>query len=138
MRGIDAPYYDDIGLEVLLLCGDSSLAEMYRLKFEMDGYRVTSLTSLRDWISARRGWRPDLVVLDLTDESGASFDDLDRLRANKTLRTVPLLILSNRSVDELAQSGLTLRPTEYLLHLAAPDLEHIAQAQSGAGAPLAI
>jgi DNA-binding response OmpR family regulator len=106
----------DEGLvDVLFVGPDSELAEMYRLKLELDGYRVRTLATLRDWSGTTRNVRPDLVFLDLDQPERAALAEIGRLRADRVLKAVPAILLSNRTSEELAQIGLTLSPQEYLL-----------------------
>jgi len=51
---------------VLLITGDGSFAEMYRMKLEMDGYRVTTVHDLDELRLPTGGWRPDIVIVDLS------------------------------------------------------------------------
>ena len=55
-----ATWSDDPVVDVLLVTGDGSFAEMYRTKLEMNGYRVTTVHDLDDWTLPAGGWRPDM------------------------------------------------------------------------------
>ena len=101
--------------EVLLIAGDSDVAEMYRMKLELDGYRVSTIADVGDSTAHPAGWRPDMVLIDLGIGDGAHLSDLQRLRADPVLAEVPMLLLSTRSEEELQQRGFTLGPTDYLL-----------------------
>jgi len=101
--------------EVLLVAGDSDVAEMYRMKLELDGYRVITIADVGDSTAHAAGWRPDMVLLDVGAGSGAQLLDLQRLRADPLLSDVPVLLVSSRSEEELRQRGFTLGPTDYLL-----------------------
>ncbi|GAC1484150.1 MAG: hypothetical protein PVSMB9_10020 [Candidatus Dormibacteria bacterium] len=106
------PAPDDEGLvDVLFVGGDTDLADMYRLKLELDGYRVRIVTTLRSW----SGTRPDLVFLDLEEPDGAGLRELARLRADRRLSRVPAILLVRESEDDLEARGLKLTPQEYLL-----------------------
>jgi len=100
--------------EVLLIAGNSDVAEMYRMKLELDGYRVSTIADVAS-TAHRAGWRPDMVLIDLGADGGAQPLDLQRLRADPLLAGVPLLLLSSRSEEELLRQGFTLGPTDYLL-----------------------
>lgn len=109
-----AGWGDDSG-DVLLVGGDSDAAEMYRMKLQLDGYRVIT-TADADAVSTRRiGWRPDIVLMDLGAGSGAQRRDLERLRADPVMADVPALLLSTESEAELRQRGFTFGPMDYLL-----------------------
>jgi DNA-binding response OmpR family regulator len=109
-----AESYDD-SAEVLLIAGDSDVAEMYRMKLELDGYRVITIGNVGDPTAHPAGWRPDIVLIDLGVGGGAQLRDLERLRADPLLAKVPALLLSTRSEEELKTRGFALGPTDYLL-----------------------
>ena len=101
--------------DVLLIAGDTDVAEMYRMKLEMDGYRVSTIADVGESTAHNAGWRPDMVLIDLGVGAGPQLLDLQRLRADPVLSHVPVLLVSSRSEDELRQRGITLGPTDYLL-----------------------
>ena len=109
---------EDAGSEILLIAADSDVAEMYRMKLELDGYRVTRTNDLRDRKTFRAGWKPDLVMIDLGDASADRRIELARLRADPVLGGLPLLLLSSDTEEELRRRGLTLGPTDYVLKVA--------------------
>jgi DNA-binding response OmpR family regulator len=101
--------------DVLLIAGDSDVAEMYRMKLELDGYRVSTIVDVGDSTAHAAGWKPDMVLIDLGAGDGAQRLELQRLRSDPLLSHVPVLLLSARSEEELRQQGITLGPTDYLL-----------------------
>jgi CheY-like chemotaxis protein len=108
---------EDIG-DVLLIASESEVAEMYRMKLELDGYRVITVGDVADSRTRRAGWKPDLLMIDLGDASAARLDELDRLRADPSWADIPLLLLSTDSEAELQRRGIALRPTDYVLRVA--------------------
>jgi two-component system, OmpR family, response regulator RpaA len=109
---------DDAGTEILLIASDSDIAEMYRMKLELDGYRVTRTDDLRDRMTFRAGWKPDLVMFDLGDARKARLVELERLRTHPVLGNIPLLLLAADSEQGLRRRGLTLGPKDYVLKVA--------------------
>src|SRR3984893_4624510 len=91
---------------------------MYRMKLELDGYLVTTAAEVPDRKTARAGWRPDLVLIDLDGAAASRLADLQRLRSDPSLGNLPLLLLSTLSEEELRRRGVTLRPTEHILRVA--------------------
>jgi hypothetical protein len=57
--------------EVLLIAGDTDVAEMYRMKLELDGYRVSTVADVSDSTAHAAGWKPDMVLIDLGAGNGA-------------------------------------------------------------------
>jgi len=105
------PTEDERLVDVLFVGADSDLADMYRLKLELDGYRVRTASTLRNW----SGSRPDLIFIDLEQPDGSGFAELARLRTNKRLSGLPAILIVSESDAELAANGLSLTPQEYLL-----------------------
>lgn len=105
---------EDTG-EVLLIAGDTDVAEMYRMKLVLDGYRVVTIANVGEPTAQRAGWRPDMVLIDLGVGGGARLLDLERLRSDPLLTDIPVLLLSTRSEEELLRRGFTFGPTDYLL-----------------------
>jgi DNA-binding response OmpR family regulator len=105
------PNADEGLVDVLFVGSDSDLADMYRLKLELDGYRVRRAPSLRNW----SGSKPDLVFVDLEEPDGSGLAELTRLRTDRRLSGVPAILLVSESEADLAAHGLNLMPQEYLL-----------------------
>jgi len=109
-----ADWGDDCG-DILLIGGVSDAAEMYRMKLQLDGYRVITIADVAHATAYPAGWRPDMVLIDLGAAGGAQLRDLERLRATPRLADVPALLLSTRSEEELRRRGGTPGPKDYLL-----------------------
>jgi len=105
------PVKDEGLVDVLFVGSDSDLADMYRLKLELDGYRVLMASTLRNW----SGSKPDLVIIDLEQPDGSGFAELTRLRTSARLGGLPAILLVSESEADLATNGLNLMPQEYLL-----------------------
>jgi DNA-binding response OmpR family regulator len=118
-----ATWSDDPVVDVLLIADDGPLAEMYRMKLEMDGYRVTTVSELHGWRVPTRGWRPDIVMVDLSAGGGRRLRDVQGFRSDHFYKDVPLLILSTESEHDLRQR-LPLSSTDYVLHVSEPGLTH--------------
>src|SRR4030081_728347 len=100
---------------------DPSLAEMYRIKLEVDGYRVT----VADADQLSQGHmvpiHPDLVFLDIRAPHRERAGVLRKLRENRATSKAPVVILSDYSQQQLGEAGVSLKRQEYLvLNFAAP------------------
>ena len=89
------------------------------MKLEMDGYRVTTVRELQDWKRPTGGWRPDIVMVDLSAGDTRRLLDVQGFRSDHFYKDVPLLILSTESEGELRQR-LPLSATDYVLRVYEP------------------
>jgi two-component system, chemotaxis family, chemotaxis protein CheY len=114
-----ATFDEEPVVDVLLVTGEGAFAEMYRMKLEMDGYRVTAVRDLDGWTEPFRGWRPDIVMVDLSLGDLGRLGDVQRFRSNHFSADVPLLILATESEADL-RDRLPLSATDYVLRVSEP------------------
>src|SRR5256884_7478815 len=87
---------------------------MYRLKLELDGYRVVMAKDGEEGLRLAGEVRPDIVFLDITLPKVDGFAVLQQLRSCEETRHLPVVILSNCSERECAERGPNLCSHVYL------------------------
>ncbi|MEA2645829.1 MAG: hypothetical protein QOE92_912 [Chloroflexota bacterium] len=102
-------------LKVLLVEDDPTVAEMYRYRLEIDGYHVTVATDGESGLEQAAHVQPDLIYLDLRLPEMDGFTVLEKLRADDSLKAIPVVILTNYSEPELVERGLKLGALDYLV-----------------------
>src|ERR1700682_707463 len=85
----------DEDVNVLFIEEDSAVAEMYKLKRELDGYRVTVAKSGEEGLDHAKNQVPDLVFLDIRLPKIDGFAVLESLRADGVTKNIPVIVLSN-------------------------------------------
>jgi len=93
---------------------DASIADMYRLQLEHDGYKVTVATTGEIAFSTLSGSAPDLVLLDLLLPDRSGFEVLDALN-ERFPNHPPVVILSNYGEPSMIDRGRSLGAIEYLV-----------------------
>ncbi|HEV2475323.1 MAG TPA: response regulator [Candidatus Dormibacteraeota bacterium] len=102
------------GLHVLMIEDDAAIAEMYRIQFEHDGFRVSIATTGEVAVATLTDGAPDLVLLDLLLPDRSGFEVLASL--NERLPThPPVVILSNYGEPSMIDRGRSLGAIEYLV-----------------------
>lgn len=101
-------------VHVLMIEDDTSIAEMYRLQLEHDGFRVTVATSAGVGFKTLTGDLPDIVLLDLLLPDQSGFDVLAALN-ERFDAPPPVVILSNYGEPSMIDRGLSLGAIEYLV-----------------------
>jgi CheY-like chemotaxis protein len=102
-------------LHILLVEDDPAVAGMYKLKLEMDGYRVTIAGDGEEGLRVAREQRPQLIFLDIRLPKLDGLSVLEAMRGDDRTRHIPVLILSNYGEPPLIERGLGLGAREYLL-----------------------
>ncbi len=104
---------DDV--RVLFVEDDPTVAQMYKLKLELDGYAVEVAGDGVQAVQMATGNPPDIIFLDIRLPKMDGLGVLEALRQDDRTRTVPVVILSNYSERELVDRGLNLGALEYLI-----------------------
>jgi two-component system phosphate regulon response regulator PhoB len=102
-------------VHVLLVEDDPSVSEMYRVRLEMDGYRVLVASDGETGLRLIREMAPALVLLDyrLPRLDGAAV--LRALRADEQTRDQPVVMLSAFDEPRLVREGRSLGALEWLV-----------------------
>ena len=102
------------GVHVLMVEDDPAIAEMYRVQFDHDGYRVSIATTGELAVATLTDDAPDLVLLDLLLPDRSGFEVLASLN-ERLPRHPPVVILSNYGEPEMIDRGRSLGAVEYLV-----------------------
>ena len=102
------------GVHVLMVEDDASIAEMYRLQLEHDGYRVTVATTADLAMTSLSEAPPDIVLLDLLLPDRSGFEMLAALN-ERFPNHPPVVILSNYGEPSMIDRGRSLGAVEYLV-----------------------
>ena len=105
----------DEEVKVLFIEDDPAVAEMYKLKLELDGYTVTVAKDGEEGLRIATETPPDIIFLDTRLPKMDGFAVLERLRSTERTAEVPVIILSNYGERELVDRGLKLGALEYLI-----------------------
>ncbi|TMG61581.1 MAG: response regulator [Chloroflexi bacterium] len=108
-----APAPDDIS--VLFVEDDASVAQMYRLKLELDGYSVDVAADGLVALEKARATHPDIIFLDIRLPKMDGLEVLEALRADTATAAIPVVILSNWNEKELVERGVKLGALDHLI-----------------------
>src|SRR5258706_8630777 len=84
-------------VRVLFVEDDPSVAQMYKLKLELDGYDVEVASDGEQALEVARRQAPDIIFLDIRLPKLDGFGVLEALREDPKTANVPVVILSNHS-----------------------------------------
>ena len=102
-------------VRVLLVEDDPEVAQMYRLKLELDGYLVQVADDGLEALRSATNDPPDILFLDIRLPKMDGLGVLEVLRQDDRTRNLPVVILSNYSERELIDRGLKLGALDFLI-----------------------
>ena len=106
---------DADAVRVLFVEDDVSVAQMYRLKLELDGYSVDVAGDGLVALEKARTMRPDIIFLDIRIPKLDGLAVLEALRADEATARIPVVILSNWNEKELVERGIKLGALDHLI-----------------------
>jgi CheY-like chemotaxis protein len=107
------PAPDDV--RVLFVEDDALVAQMYRLKLELDGYSVEVAADGVAALEKARSMQPDIVFLDIRLPKLDGLSVLEKLRADPETEHLPVVILSNWNEKELVERGIKLGALDHMI-----------------------
>ncbi len=102
-------------VRVLFVEDDQSVAQMYKLKLELDGYDVEVASDGEMALESARAAPPDIIFLDIRLPKLDGFGVLEALHKDDRTKQVPVVILSNYSEKQLIDRGVKLGAADYLI-----------------------
>ncbi len=113
MNHLASPAPDDI--RVLFVEDDALVAQMYRLKLELDGYSVEVAGDGVAALEKARALLPDMIFLDIRLPKLDGLSVLEELRAYPATEHIPVVILSNWNEKELVERGAKLGAFDHMI-----------------------
>jgi CheY-like chemotaxis protein len=115
-RAIAAQPHNCVGLKrILIVEDDANLRLVVRMILEREGYEVAEAGHGIAALEAIGNVAPDLIIADLTMPLMNGAELINRIRANPTTISIPIVLLSGRQVDSAvsqAVSGVVTKPFE--------------------------
>jgi PAS domain S-box-containing protein len=103
------------GRKRVLLADDNADLREYARRLLSPHYEVEAVADGAQALAAARARRPDIVVTDVMMPNMDGFALLRELRADRQLRTVPIVMLSARAGEEARLEGLDRGADDYLV-----------------------
>lgn len=102
-------------IHVLLVEDDAFLSGIYQKKFEMEGFKVSVSDNGEKAVADARKKKPDIILLDILLPKLDGFAVLNKLKADREIKDIPVILLTNLGQKEDVQKGLDLGAADYLI-----------------------
>jgi DNA-binding response OmpR family regulator len=103
-------------IDILFIGDDPDLAEMYRLKLELDGYWVRVVTP-ETAVAAARRQAPELIFLDLPADRLPRMAVLQAIRKATHQPDLPAIVLTPASQHDIGEQWPRLSACDYVVKL---------------------
>jgi len=101
--------------KIAIIEDDPVINQMYRMKFEADGFEVQIADNGKHGVALVEGFQPDLILLDLQMPSMNGAEALAVIRAHDWGKDIPVIILTNLGEEEAPKSLHTLGIHSYIV-----------------------
>src|ERR1051325_6655542 len=91
--------------KMLIIEDDKIVGNIYRHRFQVEGYQVALASDGEAGLAAVKSLKPDLVILDLMLPKLNGVEVLKQLRADEATRTLPVIVLSNAYLSSIVQEA---------------------------------
>lgn len=100
---------------VLLVEDDNFLSNIYKTKFEREGFKVTTAEDGAAGLEQAKKKQPDIILLDILLPKMDGFTVLEKLKADSSLADIPVILLTNLGQKDDVDKGLKLGAVDYLI-----------------------
>lgn len=102
-------------IHILLVEDDTFLANIYKTKFEMEGFKVSVSENGDDGLEDVKKKKPDIVLLDILLPKMDGFSVLKRIKSDEEIKDIPVILLTNLGQKDDVEKGLELGAVDYLI-----------------------
>ena len=101
--------------KVAIIEDDPSIVQMYRLKFQTDGFEVQTAGDGESGLALIESFQPDVVLLDLMMPMMNGFDMLAKLRSTANGMKMKVIVLTNMGDTETATRVFKMSANDYIV-----------------------
>ena len=100
---------------IAIIEDDQAISQMYRFKFEAEGYEVETAENGRLGLELAKKMKPDIIRLDLMMPEMTGDVMLGKMRATDWGKDIKVVILTNKGEQEIPDSVRKLNVTAVIL-----------------------
>lgn len=101
--------------KIAIIEDDAVISQMYRMKFEADGFTVEVAGNGQDGVRLVQEFQPDLILLDMQMPVMNGSEALAAIRKEDWGKTVPVIVLTNLGEEEAPKNLRSLGIHSYIV-----------------------
>jgi DNA-binding response OmpR family regulator len=94
--------------KIAIIEDDAVISQMYRMKFEADGFEVQLANNGRHGVELAESMHPDIILLDIQMPEMNGVEALEVIRKSSWGKDIPVIILTNLGEEEAPKQIRTL------------------------------
>ena len=101
--------------KIAIIEDDQTISQMYRMKFEADGFEVQLADNGKRGVAVVESFKPDLILLDMQMPEMSGDEALVQIRSHDWGKDLPVIILTNMGQEESPQVLEKLNVSSYIV-----------------------
>lgn len=101
--------------KIAIIEDDPVINQMYRMKFEADGFDVQLADNGERGVSMVEKFLPDIILMDLQMPQMGGAEALEKIRSHDWGKNIPVIILTNLGEEEAPKSIRSLGIHSYIV-----------------------
>lgn len=102
-------------IHVLVVEDDTFLSNIYKTKFEMEGFKVSTADNGEMGYKDTKKKKPDIVLLDILLPKMDGYAVLNSLKTDPETKDIPVIMLTNLGQKDDVEKGLEMGAADYLI-----------------------
>ena len=101
--------------KIAIIEDDPTISQMYRMKFEADGFDVRMAGNGKIGVDLVKSFKPDIILLDIQMPEMNGAEALKLIREHKDSKDTPVIILTNLGEEEAPSEMRSLGISSYIV-----------------------
>lgn len=101
--------------KIAIIEDDPVISQMYRMKFEADGFDVQLANNGKRGVALVAAFTPDIILLDLQMPEMGGAEALEIIRKDEASKNIPVIILTNLGEEEAPKQIRSLGIHSYIV-----------------------
>ena len=101
--------------KIAIIEDDPTISQMYRMKFEADGFDVQLASDGERGVALVEAYTPDMILMDLQMPKMGGAEALATIRKNQWGKDIPVIILTNLGEEEAPKEIRSLGIHSYIV-----------------------
>lgn len=101
--------------KIAIIEDDATISQMYRMKFEADGFEVQLAANGKLGVDLVASFKPDMILLDLQMPEMGGTEALGIIRKTAVGKNIPVIVLTNMGEEEAPKAIQSLGVLSYIV-----------------------